>query len=262
MRRLHTFCRYGIFFVGAALLGACSGTPTYNPTVFPASIDQARLDAHPMKTVVITHVNLGSQSRNYLEKEAPRIDAQVTEYLRDNGFTVLPQREFEQHWNTAVRAFGNPVDPTSGKVNTKTFAQIMHRVRDELAESSSIDGFIFTDLVEVQESFSGGMKHLARWDGVTRAPTMQGPGDGVSASFDWSMMAAMVSLKVTIYDAELKPVFHGRGGIDATDAIDSRSTKGRYIRRRNILENESNIMEGIQLAFYPLIAMEDWPGNP
>ena len=103
MRRLHTFCRYGVFFVCAALLSACSGTPTYNPTVFPASIDQARLDAHPMKTVVIAHVNLGSQSRNYLEKEAPRIDAQVTEYLRENGFTVLPQREFEQHWNTAVR---------------------------------------------------------------------------------------------------------------------------------------------------------------
>ena len=71
MRRLHTFCRYGIFFVGAALLGACSGTPTYNPTVFPASIDQARLDAHPMKTVVIAHVNLGSQSRNYLRKRGP-----------------------------------------------------------------------------------------------------------------------------------------------------------------------------------------------
>ena len=262
MRRLHIFCRYGVFFVYAALLSACSMAPAYNPTVFPASIDQERLEAQPMKIVVIAHVNLGSQSRNYLKKEAPRIDAKIVEYLKENGFTVLPQREFEQRWNTAVRAFGNPVDPTSGKINGKTFAQIMHSVRDELVESSSIDGFIFTDLVEVQESFSGGMKHLARWDGVSRTPTMQGPGDGVSASFDWSMMAAMVSLKVTIYDTELKPVFHGRGGIDATDAIDSRSTKGRYIRRRNILENESNIMEGIQLAFYPLIDMEDWPGNP
>jgi hypothetical protein len=106
------------------------------------------------------------------------------------------------------------------------------------------------------------MKHLARWDGVARTPTMQGPGDGVSANFDWSMMAAVVSLNVTIYNAELKPVFHGRGGLDATDAIDSRSTAGRYIRRRNILENDSNVMEGIQLAFYPLIAMEDWPGDP
>ncbi|MDG2046420.1 MAG: hypothetical protein P8J79_04320 [Halioglobus sp.] len=262
MRLSQTLCRYSIFFAYAALLSACSATPAYNPTVFSAETDQPRLDANPMKTVVIAHVDLGSQSRNYLDKEAPRIDAQISEYLQENGFKVLPQREFEQQWNSAVRAFGNPVDPTSGKINAKTFAQIMYQVRDKLVASSNVDGFIFTDLVERQESFSGGMKHLARWDGVARAPTMQGPGDGVSANFDWSMMAAVVSLNVTIYDAELKPVFHGRGGLDATDAIDSRSTKGRYVRRRNVLENDSNIMEGIQLAFYPLIDMEDWPGNP
>lgn len=254
--------RFAALIALSALLFACSSTPTYNPTVFNSEINQARLDAHPVKTVVITHVNLSGQSRNYLEKEAPRIDAQVASYLKENGFKVLPQREFEQHWNTAVRAFGNPVDPTSGKVNTKTFALIMHRVRDEMAATSKLDAFIFTDLVEFEVSFSGGLKHLARWDGVTRTPTMQGPGDGVSTDFDWNMLAAVVSLQVTIYDMELQPVFSSRGGIDATDAIDSRSSTGRYIRRRNILENESNILEGIQLAFYPFVAMEDWPGKP
>ena len=75
-------------------------------------------------------MNRSGVTRNYLEKEAPRIDARVASYLKENGFRVLPQREFEQHWNTAMRAFGNPVDPTSGKVNNKTFAQIMHSVRD------------------------------------------------------------------------------------------------------------------------------------
>ena len=85
---------------------------------------------------------------------------------------------------------------------------------------------------------------------------MQGPGDGVSMDFDWSMLASVVSLQVTIYDKNLDPLFSSRGGMDATEAIDSRSSKGRFIRRRNILENDSNIMEGIQLAFYPFIAWE------
>jgi hypothetical protein len=246
----------------AALLVACSGTPTYNATTFPYQIDQAKLDAHPIKTVVIAHVNLSTQSRNYLEKEAPRIDAKVASYLKENGIKVLPQRDFEQHWKAAVRAFGDPVDPTSGKINRKTFAQIMHQVRDEIADATKLDAFIFTDLVEFEVSFSGGLKHVARWDGVTRTPTMQGPGDGVSADFDWNMLAAVASLQVSIYNMDLEPVFTGRGGIDATDAIDSRSTKGRYIRRRTILENETNIQEGISLAFYPFIPMEDWPGNP
>lgn len=261
MRRLNSPGPLAALLTLCVLLVACSGTPTYNPTTFPFQLDQARLDAHPIKTVVIAHVNLGVQSRNYLDKEAPRIDAQVASYLKENGFKVLPQRDFEQHWNTAVRAYGNPVDPTSGKLNRKTFALIMTRVRDEMAKSTKLDAFIFTDLVELEASFSEGLKHAARWDGVTRTPSLQGPGDGVSTEFDWNTLAAVVSLQVSIYDMDLEPVFSSRGGIEATDAIDSRSSTGRYVRRRNVLENETYITEGIRLAFHPFIAMEDWPGK-
>mgnify|MGYP006072591815 CR=1 FL=1 len=262
MRCFKVHCYLAALLAVPALLVACSGTPTYNATTFTYQINQEELDAHPIKTVVIAHVDLGTQARNYLEKEAPRIDGRISNYLKENGFKVLPQREFEQHWNVAERAFGNPIDPTSGKLNRKTFALIMHQVRDEMQESSKLDAFIFTDLEEFEVAFSGGLKHVARWDGVSRTPTMQGPGDSVSAEFDWNMLAAVASLQVTIYNMELEPVFSSRAGLDATDAIDSRSSKGRYIRRRNILENESNIDEGIRLAFYPFIPTEDWPGNP
>jgi hypothetical protein len=261
MRWLNSPAHLAALLALCMLLVACSSTPTYNPTTFPFQLDQARLDAHPIKTVVIAHVNLGVQSRNYLDKEAPRIDSQVASYLKENGFKVLPQRDFEQHWNAAVRAFGNPVDPTSGKLNRKTFALIMTRVRDEMAKSTKLDAFIFTDLVELEASFSEGLKHSARWDGVTRTPSLQGPGDGVSTEFDWNILAAVVSLQVSIYDMDLEPVFSSRGGIEATDAIDSRSSTGRYVRRRNILENETYITEGIRLAFHPFVAIEDWPGK-
>jgi hypothetical protein len=246
----------------ALTLSACSGAPTYNPTTFPSQVEQALLDEAIVKTLVFAHVNLGTPSRNYLEKHAPRVDAAVSAYLKENGFKVLPQRKFEQHWNTAVRAFGNPVDPTSGRVNMKTFAQIMHTVRDEMRKSGKLDAFIFTDLVEFQVPFSGGLKHLARWDGVTRKPSLQGPGNAVSSDFDWNMQAAVASLQVTIYDMELRALFSSRGGLDATEAIDTRSSTGRYVRRRNLLENDNFINEGIALAFHPFIIMEDWPGNP
>tara|TARA_R110001592_G_scaffold363248_3_gene682147 strand:- start:51119 stop:51904 length:786 start_codon:yes stop_codon:yes gene_type:complete len=260
MRRFSSLSRSLFIASLGCLLLACSSTPTYNPSVFPYEIDQALVDQDNIKTVVIAHVNLGVPSRSYLEKEAPRIDAFVSAYLKENGFKVLPQREFEQRWNTAVRSYGNPVDPTTGKTNMKTFAQIMNSVRDELRDTG-LDAFIFTDLVELQTAFSGGLQHVARWDGVTRKPSMQGPGDGVSADFDWGMLLDVASLQVSIYDIELKRVFASRGGIDATQAIDSRSSKGRYIRRREILENENNIQEGIELAFYPFIMSENWPGQ-
>ncbi len=244
------------------LLWACSSTPTYNPTTFPYEIDRERLAAANVRTVVIPHVNLGTPSRSYLEKEAPRIDGYVSTYLKENGYKVISQRVFEQHWNTAVRAYGDPIDPTTGKVNMKSFSQIMQTVRDEMVKNNRLDAFVFTDLVEMEVPFSGGMKHLARWDGVTRKPSLQGPGDGVSADFDWNIQAAVASLQVSIYDTELKRLFASRGGMDATEAIDTRSTSGGYTRRRNILENKDNVMEGIRLAFHPFIEYEDWPGNP
>jgi hypothetical protein len=172
MLRLHSLTYLLAITALSALLLACSSTPTYNPTVFPYELNEERIAGDKIKTVVIAHVNLGLPSRTYLEKEAPRIDGYVSGYLKEHGYKVLPQRQFTQHWNTAVRAFGDPVDPTTGKVNMKAFVQIMNSVRDEMRKTTDLDAFIFTDLVELQTSFSGGLKHLARWDGVSRKPSL------------------------------------------------------------------------------------------
>lgn len=243
------------------ILVGCASGPTYNPTVYPFNLNKEVLDASKVKTVVVAHVNLGAPSRSYLTKEAKRVDGMVESYLKANGYKVLPQREFKQHWSTAERAFGNPVDPTTGKVNMKTFAQIMTSIQEQM-KKSGLDAFIFTDLLELQQSFSNGLKHLARWDGVSRKPSLQGPGNGVSGDFDWYKPASVASLQISMYDIELQHLFSSRGGLDATDAIDTRSSSGRFVRRRSILENEKNVNEGIALAFHPFIEMKNWPGNP
>lgn len=254
--------RYLTLLALGLLIAGCAGTPTYNPTTFPFELDEEKLAASNIRTVVIPHVNLGTPSRNYLEREAPRIDGFVSSYLKANGYKVIDQREFKQLWSVGTRAYGDPVDPTSGRVNMKTFAQIMESVRDELVQKHQLDAFVFTDLVELEVPFSGGIKHLARWDGVSRKPPLQGPGSGVTADFDWNTPAAVASLQVSIFNVDLQRVFFSRGGLDATDAIDTRSSSGRFTRRRNMLENEDFVMEGVQLAFHPLIEMKSWPGNP
>ena len=53
------------------------------------------------------------------------------------------------------------MDPTSGNVNMKTFAQIMTSIRDDMRDTG-LDAFIFTDLVELQTAFSGGLQHVGR----------------------------------------------------------------------------------------------------
>jgi hypothetical protein len=244
------------------LVGCASGTGgSYNPTVYPFEIDNELLATTEIKRVVIAPVNLGGATRNYLEDSEADVDKQVRDYLESNGFDVVSQRRFQQEWKTATRIYGNPIDPTSGRVNQKTFTLALVAVRDALVKSDDLDAIVFTDIIEKDIAFNGGLKHLARWDGVTRKPTLQGPGDGVSTDFDWNKNAKGASIWVNVYTVELQRVFSSVGGIDATQAIDTRSATGAYVRRRNVLENKNFIQEGIEIAFHPFIEMGGYPGN-
>jgi hypothetical protein len=59
----------------------------------------------------------------------------------------------------------------------------------------------------------------------------------------------------------IERLFSGEGGIEVTDAVDTRSGTD-FVRRRDVLENENHIDEGIAIAFHPVIPMKNWPGNP
>ncbi|MEY3007327.1 MAG: hypothetical protein RI942_1669 [Pseudomonadota bacterium] len=258
--KLRNLAQRFIFVVSAILLSACASGPTYNPSTFIAEINQDALTKDKVKTVILSHVNISGPSRSYLEREEERIDALVSKKLKEAGYKVLPQRLFVQEWNTAVRAFGDPFDPTTGRVNMKTFVLIMNSVKDQLIKSTQVDAFVFTDIIEQQVAFNNGMNHEARWDGVSRKPTLQGPGTTIPGGFDWNQLAAVASLQVVVFDQGLERIFVGRGGMDATDAIDARSGT-RFERRRNILESQKYVQEGIDLALHPWIEMADWPGK-
>ena len=243
------------------LLTCCATAPSYNPTVFPFEIDRELLSSAPLQRVVIASVSLGGPTRSYLQGAEQRIDEEVADYLRAHAFQVVPQRRFQQEWKRAVRVYGNPVDPTSGRVNQKTFTLVLVSVRDALLENDAVDAIVFTDVIEKDIAFSGGLQHTARWDGVARKPSLQGPGQGVSTAFDWNQSAKGTSLWINVYNMDLQRVFSSMGGLDATEAIDTRSSSGAFVRRRNILENEKFITEGVELAFHPLIEMGNYPGN-
>lgn len=245
----------------ALALGCASASgPTFNVTTVLSDYNEALFAESNVETIVIASVNLGPPSRNYLDREAPRVDAMVADYLRDNGYKVLPQREFSQRWNNAVLVYGDPVDPTTGRSNMKTFIQIMQTVRDQMREQTDVDAFVFTDLIERDVVFDTGINRVARFDGVTRKPQLQGAGNGVSTDFNWAEPVAAASIQITFYNMDLDKLYAGRGGIDLTQAIDTRTGSG-WIRRREILGNENFIEEGIELALHPLIIMEDWPGE-
>ena len=213
------------------------------------------------ESVVIASVNLGAPSRNYLKKRETFVDRRVQEYLESAGYDVRPQREFSQRWNNAVLIYGDPIDPTTGRVNQKSFIQIVQAVRDQLVEQTDIDSIIFTDIIEKDVYYETGLNRVTRFDGVTRKPAVQGAGSGVTSEFDWSRAVAAATIRIAWFNMNLERVFSGEGGMEVTDAVDTRSGTA-FVRRRDVLENENHIDEGLAIAFHPVIPMKNWPGNP
>ena len=243
-------------------LQACSASPIgggYNATTPKNILDQELFNSLKSGAVVIANVNLGPPSRNYLEKRAAMVDSRVRTYLESNGYEVSAQREFSQRWNNAILIYGDPIDPTTGRVNQKAFIQIVQAVRDQLREQTDIRGIVFTDLIEKDAFFEQGLNRVSRFDGVTRKPSVQGAGSGVTADFDWSRAVSAVSLRVSLFNMDLDRIFTGQGGIEVTDAVDTRSGTS-FVRRRDVLNNESHIDEGIAIALHPAILMKKWPG--
>ena len=246
------------------LLVACGSATVgggYNVTTPSNIFDEALFSQLDSKVVVIANVNLGGPSRNYLKKRELFVDQRLEEYLESAGFAVGPQREFAQRWSNAILIYGDPVDPTTGRVNQKSFIQIVQAVRDQLREQTDIDSIIFTDIIEKDIYYEQGMNRITRFDGVTRKPAIQGAGSGVTSEFDWSRAVAAASIRIAWFNMDLARVFSGEGGMEVTDAVDTRSGTA-FVRRRDVLENENHIDEGLAIAMHPAIPMKNWPGNP
>ena len=245
-------------------LSGCGASPTvgggYNATTPTNIFEEALFEQLDSNVVVIANVNLGGPSRNYLKKREAFVDARVREYLESAGYDVRPQREFSQRWNNAVLIYGDPIDPTTGRVNQRSFIQIVQAVKDQLVKHTDISSIVFTDIIEKDVYFETGLNRVTRFDGVTRKPAIQGAGSGVTSEFDWSRAVAAASMRIAWFNMNLERVFSGEGGMEVTDAVDTRSGTA-FVRRRDVLENENQIDEGLAISFHPVIPMKNWPGN-
>lgn len=251
--------RLFLLCLAASILAACSTTAD-NPTTYAYTIEDKMRDNKGFKRLIIAHVNFGKPSRLYLQNYESRVDDILKTYLKKHGYSFVSSALFEQAWQVAVRKYGNPFDKSTGKLNQKTFRLVVADTFSQLQERNDIDGVMFTDLIERNVQFTTGISHVARWDGVTRKPPLQGPGDSVSSGFNWAAPVDAVSLWVNVFALDLALQFQGAGGIEVTQAVDMKASNPKFVRRRSILGNKSNIEEGIKLAMHPLIVMKGYPG--
>lgn len=246
--------------VASAVLAAGCSSVRYNPTAYDFYIDKEALAAKPIKKVVLASVNVsGEPTRSMLRDSVEKIDAEVSDYLRKNGYTIAPSHVFKNAWQQALLTYGDFYDPTSGRVDQRGWQQVMAATMNAL-QQSDIDAIVFTDLIEHEVQHSGGLNHYARWYGVTREPATEGSSASVAADFNWNQLIKAASLVITVYSPEGKPLFTSRGGLDTLYAINNRKSNKSFVRRSKILTRSSYIEEGIELAFHPLIVMDNYPG--
>lgn len=246
-----------------ALIAGCSSTATGPVTTFRYQISpDVESGKHPIRNVVLASTSFGKPPRIYLSKRKPYVDRQVKQYLTEHGINVLPDNLFNKAWDNAVRRYGSPFDPSTGRVNETTLQQVLVDALADLKANSKADAIVFADLIEVQTAFSGSVQRMAQWHGVSRKPRLQGTGEGVPADFNWAAPVDAVSLWVNVIATNQQIVFQSAGGIELAQAVDLKASKPRFVRARTILENDDFIEEGIQLAFHPLVPMRSYPGLP
>lgn len=251
-----------LFLMGCmAVLAGCSSALEYNPTVPAYQINQEALQKKPLKKLVIATANIsGEPTRYHLQSAAARIDEMVKKYLQDHGYQIAPGFQFENAWNQAVRTYGDIYDPTTGRVDPATWRAVMVTTMKTLQETTDIDAIVFTDVISGNAAHDVGMDHVAQWDGVRRKPSFSSSTAQIPNDFNWAQPVEVASLAVTIYTTGMDGVFASRGGLDTVQEINTKN-RAVYVRRKRILENDSNIEEGIRLAFHPFIRMKDYPGD-
>ena len=250
-----------ILLICLSLLVSCSTTPSYNDTVFAYQYNAALVKQKPIKKVVLAPVSLGAPAPSYLQKPERKVKSMVRDYLQNHGYEILPAYTFTNAWKQAQRTYGDVYDPSTGKINANAWRAAMLLVGEKLRKETDADAIVFADLIEHNIQHSGGITHYARWYGVARKPHTIGALDSVPSDFNWSQQIKAASLVVTIYNVDLERVFTSRGGLDTLEGIDGKRSPPAYVRLKKPLDYDSNIEEGIELAFHPFIAMDDYPGR-
>ena len=98
-------------------------------TVYPYEIDESIVAAKDYKTFIIASHNLGKPARQYLSDYEQRIDEYVIKYLNKKGYKVLDDRIYSQALSVSEAEFGDPFDPSSGKIDMKKKQQVLADVR-------------------------------------------------------------------------------------------------------------------------------------
>ncbi|WP_339674369.1 hypothetical protein [Dasania marina] len=246
------------------LISACSNNGSISEkgaSAFPYRYNNEIVKAKPIKKVIVANTSFGRPVMSHLRKADSRVKRYVKEYLKDNGYQVLPEYHFENAWKQAVRSYGQPYDPSTGRIDSVTWQRVMYTAGQTLKKQTDADAIVFADVIEHNAQHNNGLQHLARFNGVNRKPMLRGADKSIPLGFDWNQEIKAASLLVNIYNIDLQRVLMNYGGISTTQELDTKKADPVWVRRRKLLSSEDDIEEAMAIAFHPFIKMSDYPGK-
>ena len=128
-------------------------------------------------------------------------------------------------------------------------------------QNPSLDAVIFTELISIKTTYQNNATRTAQWHGVTRKVKVQGLGEGVNDSFNWSQPVDAISVSIYVFNRDQNLILHSIGGIQVAQALELQNKRAIFKRRKDLLINEEEILEGVSLALYPLISMKNYPST-
>ena len=252
-----------LLILTALFITACSGAlHQKNPSTYPYQFNQKLLTEKPVKKIIIANANFGRPTMAHLRKGEQRIKRYVKSHLEKNGYEILPNYYFDNAWKKAIRSYGQPYDPSTGRMDNTTWQRVMVSTGETLRQQTNADAIVFTDIIEHETTHNGGQQHMARFNGVSRKPSLKGSGSGgVPLDFDWNQPVKAATLAVNIYTINLERILMNYAGIEVTQSLDTKHSTPSFVRRKKLLQNESFIENAIEIGFHPFIPMEYYPGE-
>lgn len=248
------FCIISLFLFGIV---ACSSNH-YNPTVYSYEFNPD-LAKKLNKQVMISPINYDKPSRHYLTEHEEPVDDTVKKYLKNSGYTVIPNKSFKSLWKKSEIEFGSPYNPSTGEMTSGFKPALQSTLQTLFKQNPQLDAVIFTDLIEVPVQYSNASKKIAQWNGVHRKVKVEGVGEDLTDEFNWSHAVDGISIVIHVVNRDQQLVQHSIGGMQIAQSIKLNNKNAKFSRRNDLLAHENEILEGVQLALHPWIIMKDYP---
>ncbi len=240
--------------IALMLILVASGCATtkvpYNPFKIPEEEFHAKI-----KMIALAPVSIPNGLENPEQVKA-KFESLVEAKLREQGFTVIPSREYEEIWKKMTNQVGGFFDPVTGKRDESKFKAVMTHTLREMNAKFKADAVLYASVYVVSAPFAN---NTARWDGVSESLTT---GGAFLALFGGQYRGKVPALSFGAFIEDLNEIdlYVNSGGIQVLSKISGGQLVA--IPKSEVLANEARSVKAVDIALDALVKKTEHAQEP